>query len=288
MNHYERIQKSIDFIEAHLKDKITLLEVSEKACFSLYHFFRTFHALTGESPADYIRKRRLASAAFDLLATENRILDLALDYQFESQEAFTRSFKKEFGVTPGKFRRDKSGISFYGKTVLTNKNLQWIQGGKIMDVKYITMPEMLVIGPEIFTTVEINKKDYAIPKFWEDMNKKNIYNQIPNQKNMNRCFGICICDEKRPDGFIYQIALEVTTLDQIPSGMTGRRIAPARYAVFTAKGKAPQAIWETLDYIYGKWLPSGHERTNAPDFELYDNRFDGSENSEMDIYIPIQ
>ncbi len=59
MNSCERIQKSIDFIEDHLKDNIDIHEVIQQSNFSITHFYRIFHALVGESLKDYIRKRRL-------------------------------------------------------------------------------------------------------------------------------------------------------------------------------------------------------------------------------------
>ena len=89
----QRFFKSIDFVEQHLYDKITVHQIAAASHYSTYHFCRLFKILVGDSPKEYIRKRRLTVAADRLLKEDIGILQLALDCQFESQEAFTRAFK---------------------------------------------------------------------------------------------------------------------------------------------------------------------------------------------------
>jgi AraC-like DNA-binding protein/DNA gyrase inhibitor GyrI len=105
MNSYERIQRAIDFIEEHLTEKLDLKQVAANAYFSPSHFYRIFHALTGHSVKQYIRRRRLNEAALRLIRTNDRLIDICFDCQFGYQESFTRSFKSVFGVSPGLFRK---------------------------------------------------------------------------------------------------------------------------------------------------------------------------------------
>lgn len=97
-------QYVLQFIEQHLTSELSLDGVAEHMAISKYHFHRLFHSFVGSPFASYVRKRRLSNAASELLTTKRRILDIALDYQFESQEAFTRAFKKMFQMTPGQYR----------------------------------------------------------------------------------------------------------------------------------------------------------------------------------------
>lgn len=101
------IRKSIKYIEDNLDKKIELDELAEKVFLSKYHFHRIFHAGTGEPVAEYIRRRRLTEAARELLSTDNKIIDIALKYQFGSQEAFTKAFKKIYGMPPREFRKSR-------------------------------------------------------------------------------------------------------------------------------------------------------------------------------------
>lgn len=107
MNHDACIKKSIEYIEGNLDNKIELKELADKAFLSKYHFHRVFHSVVGEPVAEYIRKRRLKEAASELVTTDNKIVDIALKYQFSSQEAFTKAFKRIYGVPPREFRTSK-------------------------------------------------------------------------------------------------------------------------------------------------------------------------------------
>src|SRR3984885_50510 len=106
MDHIGRIQRAIDYIEEHLKDELPTESIADVAHFSMWHFQRVFGAIVGDSVKEYVRKRRLASALVELTSTDRRILDIAIDHQFESQESFTRAFKLLYGKTPGECRKE--------------------------------------------------------------------------------------------------------------------------------------------------------------------------------------
>ena len=74
----QRFFKSIDFVEQHLYDKITVHEIAAASHYSTYHFSRIFKALVGDTPKEYLRKRRLTVAAKKLLSEDISILDLAI------------------------------------------------------------------------------------------------------------------------------------------------------------------------------------------------------------------
>lgn len=85
MSYLGKVKKSLEFIESNLKEELRLLNVARVVAFSPYHFHYVFGATVGESFKDYIRKRRLTEAAHELRKSERRIIEIALDYQFESQ-----------------------------------------------------------------------------------------------------------------------------------------------------------------------------------------------------------
>lgn len=99
------IQKTINWIESHLHEQISANDIDAVSGFSRYHFHRVFQTSVGMSVTEYIRMRRLANAASILLHTNERIIDIAFYYQFESQESFTRAFKKLYGLPPGQYRK---------------------------------------------------------------------------------------------------------------------------------------------------------------------------------------
>jgi len=120
MQYEPAIQRTIDWIETNLHEAITADDIAENASFSKFHFHRIFQSSVGMSVAAYIRMRRLASAAAALLHTSVRIIDLALHFQFESQEAFSRAFKKMYHLPPGQYRKLMSDIT-------TKKEETWME-----------------------------------------------------------------------------------------------------------------------------------------------------------------
>jgi len=120
-NSYERIQKGIDFIEEHLTEPINPRQVAFEACFSVPHFYRLFHALVGYPVKEYIRRRRLHLAAIRLTETDDRLIDICLDYQFSFQESFTRAFLSTYGITPGRFRKQPRVIQPFPRMDLVER-----------------------------------------------------------------------------------------------------------------------------------------------------------------------
>jgi len=101
----EKIQDSIDFLEENLEEDIRLEDLARVACFSIFHYHRLFKEVVGQPAIDYLRKRRLAKAADELIETDEKIASIALRYQFCSQESFTRAFSRQFGLPPGRYRK---------------------------------------------------------------------------------------------------------------------------------------------------------------------------------------
>jgi AraC-like DNA-binding protein len=105
MDYTISIQNIITYIDQHLCEQLTLEDVSRMAGFSRYHFLRIFKRETGIGIRDYIKTRRMYRAVDFLLTTELSVMDIAIILQFDSQEAFTRAFKREYSLPPGQYRR---------------------------------------------------------------------------------------------------------------------------------------------------------------------------------------
>ncbi len=104
MNENSEIVLKIQrYADEHLQEPITARELAQAAGYSQYHIIRIFKKETGMSPFEYIRQRRLISSAFELRRGKFRVIDVALDYVFDSQEGFTRAFSNGFGISPKRF-----------------------------------------------------------------------------------------------------------------------------------------------------------------------------------------
>lgn len=111
MNYYERIQRSIDYIESNLENTIDINLAAQSALMSVSNFYRMFFGMVGYSVKEYIRLRRMSLAADDILKNLC-IIDVAVKFDFESGDSFSRAFKRITGFLPSEFRRHKKQFSF--------------------------------------------------------------------------------------------------------------------------------------------------------------------------------
>ena len=113
MDWLDRMNRAMDYMETHLADEISYEEIARKACCSSYHFQRMFPFITGVPLSEYIRRRRLTLAAFDLQTAGCKVIDVALKYGYESPESFTRAFKSLHGISPAAARRVGASLKAY-------------------------------------------------------------------------------------------------------------------------------------------------------------------------------
>lgn len=106
----EAIQNIIDWIEGHISENPSLMQISAQIGYSPYYCSVRFHEITGMTLKSYIAGRRLAMAALAIRDTDERILDIAVRFGYSSQEALTRAFLSAFGCTPASYRRDPGPI----------------------------------------------------------------------------------------------------------------------------------------------------------------------------------
>lgn len=96
-----------DFIESHIRERITMLMLAREAGYSPWHAERIFKEITGMTPFDYVRGLRLSRAAEKLANDDVKIVDVALEFVFDSHEGFTRAFSRYFGISPRDYMKKK-------------------------------------------------------------------------------------------------------------------------------------------------------------------------------------
>lgn len=142
MNQTNIISDLIIWIEKNLEQPLSIDHVAEKSGYSKWHLQRMFKKVTNQILGTYIRNRRLTHAALALKLTSKPILDIAMQYRFDSQQTFTRSFKKQFNMTPATYRRnelwDLSGIM---PAIELNKTQL-----KLPEPSFVTFPEQTFWG----------------------------------------------------------------------------------------------------------------------------------------------
>jgi AraC family transcriptional regulator len=286
--YLERIQRGVDYIEARLDQDVALSDVAKVAGVSRWHFQRMFRALTGETLKTYIRSRRLAASLERLLDTDLRVLDIAFMAGFESQEAFTRAFKKAFGLTPQKYRalRDKS--LFLKKPRFDEQYLEQINRNEALLPEIYEQAPLLLVGLRtLFYSVDSEKNNIGetLPQLWGAFLARlaDIAHTVPGV-----CYGVVRQEQNDSERLEYHAAIEVTDATSLPEGMVSLTVPAATYARFEHRGAA-QRVDHTVSYAYATWLPqSGRRHTYAPDLEIYGARYHPtSEQSVFHYAIPI-
>ena len=107
------VQRMQDYIEAHLEETVGLSDLAKVSLFSPWHSHRLFQEYTGLTPANYIRRLRLAKAALWIKNENVRIIDVAFDLGFGSVDGFTRAFFREFGMCPSEYAANPVPISLF-------------------------------------------------------------------------------------------------------------------------------------------------------------------------------
>lgn len=134
------IRDLLTWLESHLDQPLALDNVAAKAGYSKWHLQRMFKDVTGHAIGAYIRARRLSKSAVALRLTARPILDIALQYRFDSQQTFTRAFKKQFAQTPALYRRSPDWSAFGIRSPLRLGEFTPPQA------HFITLPETHLIG----------------------------------------------------------------------------------------------------------------------------------------------
>lgn len=263
MDYYDNVKRAVLFIEDNLKEEIYVDDMAREAFCSQFHFMRIFLQLTGETPGAYLRKRRLTEAANDILSGRD-ILEVSLDYRFNSQEAFTRSFKDYFSVTPGLYKRNSSSNAGLPKAELKD-NLFILPRGGIIPVnkqpEIKELPEFKIIGYPYYGIPD------RIPEMWQKFEKiyKDIYKKDLREKT---CAFIFNCHRE----LNYMISIEIDTLDKdIPMEFVGKIVPAATWAMFEVTG---EDIDETMAYAHSEWFPkSGYEYSMPCEMEIREENF---------------
>lgn len=285
----EAIASCINYIENNIYNKISLDEIALHSGISKYYLHRMFKSLTGESIIEYAQSRKLTLSINELINTNKRIIDIALDYGFEYEQSYIRAFRKKFKFTPLKVRTDKISL----------KIMEKINTNDILSVgNSITYKPGFVIRQKFFLVGNKHKLmsksgDKTASAYGRDF----FYNhkdRIINAINPQIYYGYTDWSANY-DGFTYYIpSVEVTDLTDIPAGMTGISIPAHKYVVFRFIGFfrpdeiSGRHVGRLLVQLYSKWIfKSGYKFAAKFRFEYIDTSMSKDNYCELYVYQPI-
>lgn len=271
MNYYERIQKSIDFIEDNLTEEIIIEQCARKAYMSVSGYYRIFMSVVGYNIKEYIRLRRLTLAYEDLVKKKQSVTDVATKYAYNSTDSFSRAFKNQFGIVPSKVKSISSQLEMnqFRRLNIMEKyfeeNSEWVE--KYPEIKVIKQLEPMKVA--CFTYFGDNPESHA----FEEIKKWGVVNGVTLHDQDNRVFGYNNPDPSNVDfdkTYGYEVCVTISdelydSLKDIPEDFTKgtydsvkRRILQGgKFAVMSVKREGNEDIGEGIMKAwkrFNKWL----------------------------------
>jgi len=283
MNMLERMNTAIEYIEAHLLEQLHMPTIAKVAGTSESEIQKTFYALTGISIVEYIRRRRLSLAGFELQKREKSVLEIALEYGYSSPDSFTRAFRQMHGTTPSAVKNGGCLLKSYGKItfVLT------IKGVNALNYKILKKEQMRIVGIKKWFSVENDSQMREIPKMWDAVSD-GIKKRIVSLSNHDGAVGLCA--DMYDGGFDYWIGC--MSDKACPEGLEEITIPAASWAVFEIIGPVrplPNAMQDIWKRIYSEWLPNSvYEHAMLPEIEYYSSGDMMAEDYRSEIWIPVK
>jgi AraC family transcriptional regulator len=278
-DYLRRIQLALRHIEDHLHEEVSLQTISQTAFSSLSHFHRIFFFMTGMTLKEYIRQRRMSKAIEQLLATNKKIIDIAIESGYVTAESFSRAFKQAFGLPPLAFRHSKQEHELFEAIDISQPRFHHLTDIVKPELQFILFRQTLVMGAITTTTLANHQQTVDIPQFFAETMQNNLLQKIAFKKEPLALAGV-YSDMTDDEEFSYTIGF---TVDQITptDNLTAHTLPSGKYARFRVNGP-PSELEKAWRYIYGVWMPnSGETRSRGFDFEIYGD-------GVTDIYIPMQ
>ena len=161
MDWLNGMNKVITQIEAQLHEPVAYDALAQIVGCSVYEFHRVFSFITGMSVSEYVRHRRLSQAAFDLQNSDEKIIDIALRYGYESPTSFTKAFKELHGTTPSAAKRASVPLKTYPPLSFTLT----IKGVNEMNFRMEKRDIFPVVGAVRYATVS-DLQELTLPSIW--------------------------------------------------------------------------------------------------------------------------
>lgn len=292
----ERVMRAVRYIEANLASPLSLEDAAAEASWSLFHFHRVFRALLGIGPGEYLRGRRLSEAARLLSSGEARIASIARETGFGSPEAFCRSFKASFGLSPGEYREASAELALMNPFGPNERPLvlraTCLEGEPRVE-EY--GPIRLVAARGRFD-VEDGSIGESLRAFWEEnAGLLEVASGRERGGGLRRSYGIAEAEPgNEGSGILYFAAVEAPEADDgqaLAAGLVEYSIPRASYLLARHRGGLG-LLNETYLYLYGSWLPrAGLRPAAAMDFDFYGEAFDRvnpeSPESLVEFRIPV-
>lgn len=277
MNIIKSFNNTIDYLETVLDDEIDEKKVTQLSGYSYSMFSRLFSILTETTLSEYLRSRRLTEAAVILRNKDEKIIDVAFKFGYESSDSFETAFKNFHGFTPSEVRNGKPF-----KLVSRVQLALSVRGGRSMNIT--------IQKKQAFTVAGVNEQSInssLCPSVWDKLYEKYSHDELASLGN-GQSVGVCH-DMENSSTINYMAGYIVNDVDKARSmGLDVLEVDEAEYVVVELVGSVPESIHNGWKYAMEVFFPEhGYIHSGKPDFEYYHEGDMHSKDYKMELWIPI-
>ncbi|WP_413381960.1 AraC family transcriptional regulator [Alkalihalobacillus sp. 1P02AB] len=276
METLQNLNQAIHYIEEHLDEDIDYQKVAQISCYSEHHFKRMFSFIAGVSLSEYVKRRRLTKAAFELREHNVKVIDVAVKYGYQSADSFSRAFQKMHGITPQKAKDGDYFLKAFPKLTFQIN----IRGAVEMNYKIVERETFQVIGYK----EEKVASDNFYPKLWDTL-KEDEYEKL-EALAMSDFPGLLhiMKDTEEDEGMTKSYLIGVASKLE-KEHLATSQIPKQTWSVFSVEDDTTEALLSTWERVYTEWFPaSDYELADAPEFV----RSAPNAQGKQEIWIPVK
>jgi AraC family transcriptional regulator len=287
MDSLKKMNEALSYIEENLTDDIDFKEVARLALCSEYHFQRMFSFLAGVSLSEYIRRRRLTVAAFELNNSNIKVIDIAVKYGYSSPDSFTRAFQGLHGVTPSEARNNGKSLKAYPRMTFQLS----IKGESEMNYRIEEKEAFGIVGITKRVPIIFNGVNPEIASMWQSLNGE-IISKLKEISNVEP-LGLLSASTNFSEGRMEEKGefdhwIGAATTKECPDNLTMLEVSASTWAVFEAVGPFPDTLQNVWGRIYSEWFPSSnYEIAEGPEILWNENKDMTSPTYKSEIWIPV-
>ncbi|MNM62543.1 Transposon Tn10 TetD protein [compost metagenome] len=287
MDSLKNMNDALKYIEKNLEYEIDYKEIARLALCSEYHFKRMFSFLAGIPLSEYIRRRRLTVAAFELTNSDIKVIDLAVKYGYNSPDAFSRAFQSLHGVTPSEARDNSHSLKAYPPMTFQLS----IKGGNEMNYRIVEKEKFNIIGLKKRVPIVFEGVNPEISKMWQSLNMQ-IITELKALSNIEPS-GLISASVNFSEGRMEEKGeldhyIGVASTKECPDNFEKLEVKTSTWAVFEAVGPFPETLQNIWGRIYSEWFPSSnYEVAEGPEILWNESKDTSSPTYKSEIWVPV-
>ncbi|WP_182421243.1 AraC family transcriptional regulator [Priestia megaterium] len=287
MDLLRNMNRALHYIEENLTNDIDFREVARLALCSAYHFKRMFSFLAGITLSEYIRRRRLTLAAFELKDSNIKVIDVAIKYNYSSPDSFTRAFQNLHGITPSEAKKNGSSLKAFPKMTFQLS----IKGGNEMNYRMEEKEAFHIVGIKERVPIIFHGVNPKIAAMWESLNDETI-RKLKELSNVTP-LGLLSASVNFSEGRMEEKGqldhyIGVATTKDCPNHLVQLEVPAGTWAVFEAVGPFPDTLQDVWGRIYSEWFPSSnYEQVEGPEILWNEHKNVTSPTFKSEIWIPV-